>query len=391
MFTAPAEEAAWIRHRGNEDNTRFSLLTSEQLPLILTSFGINNAVRGAGELYEEDSSVIERIFHQSRRAFARAMAINRPLALAVCIMLATLVAAFVGLIVDRQVITGAPAWLKPAKFALSISIYCATFLWLLTFVSVHARTVRLVAWATAAGLTVEMALIALQVVRGTTSHFNVSTPFNSAVWSLMGGSVVCIWTANLVLGIVLLRQRFHDPAFAWALRLGVFISLIGMGVAFFMTSPTGAQRAAAKMGGGMPIAGAHTVGVADGGPGLPVLGWSTVGGDLRVPHFVGLHGLQLLPLLGWLLIRFGTRLRPATRTALVWIAGLGYLGVVGLLTWQALRGQSIVHPDARTIITASSLVAAAVGASCIVLLGEQRHATARSARLISDMPAPSSM
>ena len=329
--------------------------------------------------------MMQRTFRQPRRVFARAMAINRPLALTVGIMVVTFAVALVGALVDPRVITGAPAWLKPAKFALSISIYCATFLWLLTFVSGHTRIVRLVTWATAVGLLVEMALIALQVIRGTTSHFNVSTPFNSAVWSIMGGSIVCIWTANLILGIVLLRQRFPDPAFAWALRLGVFISLVGMGVAFFMTSPTGAQRAAAKAGGGLPIAGAHTVGVADGGPGLPIVGWSTVGGDLRVPHFVGLHGLQLLPLLGWLLIHYGTRLRPATRTALVWIAGLGYLGLVGLLTWQALRGQSVVAPDARTIIAAGSLLVAVVGAASLVLLSARRPSTPHPTRLISDV------
>jgi hypothetical protein len=296
------------------------------------------------------------------------MAINRPLALTVCMMFVILVAALVGLIVDPRVITGAPAWLKPLKFALSISIYTTTFIWLLTFVSGRARIVRLIGWVTAVGLLVEMALIAMQVVRGTTSHFNVSTPFDGAVWSIMGGSIVCIWTANLILGIVLLRQRFAHPAFAWALRLGVFISLVGMGVAFFMTTPTSAQVAAAKGGSGMPIAGAHAVGVADGGPGLPILGWSTVGGDLRVPHFIGLHGLQLLPLLGWLLVRYGTRLRPASRTALVWIAALGYLGVIGLLTWQALRGQSVVHPDARTLIAAGLLLTIVFGATFIVLL-----------------------
>ncbi len=322
--------------------------------------------------------MMQRTSQQIRLRFAQAIAINRPLALTVLIMLLAMFAALVGLVVDPRAITGAPAWLKPLKFAVSISIYATTFIWLLSFVQGHRRIVRLIAWVTTMGVLIEMVLIVGQVVRGTTSHFNVSTPFNGLVWSIMGGSIVCVWTANLILGIVLLRQRFADAAFAWALRLGVLISFVGMGVAFFMTTPTATQLTAAKAGGGLPLSGAHTVGVADGGPGLPVVGWSTVGGDLRVPHFVGLHALQLLPLLGWLLVRHGARLRPASRTALVWIAGLGYLGAVGLLTWQALRGQSLVAPDARTVIAAGSLLVVLVAALLAVLL---REAGDRSARL----------
>jgi hypothetical protein len=322
--------------------------------------------------------MLRRVFDHIRHSATRAMAINRPLTVTVFLMLLTLAGALVGLIVDPQVITGAPAWLKPAKFAISISIYSATFVWLLSFVQGHRRIVRLVAWVTTAGLVIEMALIATQVVRGTTSHFNVSTPFNAAIYYIMGMTVVCVWTANLILGIVLMRQRFADPAFAWALRLGVLTSFVGMSVAFLMTAgPTGAQRAAAKVGNGMPIVGAHSVGVADGGPGIPILGWSTVGGDLRAPHFVGLHGLQLLPLFGWLLIRYGGRLRPAARTALVWIAGLGYLGLVGLLTWQALRGQSLVHPDARTLAAAGLLLVAVAVASLIAVVGAPGRLAAR--------------
>jgi len=320
--------------------------------------------------------MMQRIYRQSRHLFARRMAINRPLALIICMMFVILFAALVGLIVDPRVITGAPAWLKPLKFAVSISIYSATFIWLLSFVQGHRRITGIVAWVTTAGLLIEMALIVVQVVRGTTSHFNISTPFDGAVWSIMGVSIVGIWTANLILGIVLLRQRFADPAFGWALRFGVFISLIGMGVAFFMTTPTAAQLTAAKAGNGLPISGAHSVGVADGGPGIPILGWSTVGGDLRAPHFVGLHALQLLPLFGWLVGRYGKKLETGTRKALIGIAGLGYLGLVGLLTWQALRGQSIVAPDARTLIAAGSLFAAVIAATFITLFRKPRRPAA---------------
>src|SRR5215212_1323917 len=98
------------------------------------------------------------------------------------------------------------------------------------------------------------------------------------------------------------------------------------------------------------VIGAHSVGVEDGGPGLPLVGWSTEGGDLRVPHFVCLHGMQILPLVGWLLTQPGARRRwpERHRIGLVWVAGLGYLGLTALLTWQALRGQSIIAADQVT-------------------------------------------
>src|SRR4051812_17637445 len=113
---------------------------------------------------------------------ARFIALNRPLAIAVIAFLVGLCIALVGLIVDPRVITGAPAWLKPVKFLISGSIYCATFIWLLSYV--RGRLASIAAWVTAVGLMIEITLVAFQAARGTRSHFNVSTPLNSAIWSI---------------------------------------------------------------------------------------------------------------------------------------------------------------------------------------------------------------
>lgn len=303
----------------------------------------------------------------------RAWESNRPLAFIGFLMLLTLAVALAGIVVDPRVITGAPAWLKPAKFAVSISIYCFSLLWLLTFVRGHPRLVRLVSWATAIGLGVEMVLIAGAALLGTTSHFNVGTLSNGVVWGAMAFFIVLTWTMALLAAVLLLLQRLPDTALAWGLMLGLTVSLVGMAVAFFMTTPTPEQLAAADVGEGMPVAGAHSVGAEDGGPGLPIVGWSTEGGDLRVPHFFGLHALQVLPLFGWLLSAFGPRwLGPGRRVALVWTAGLSYLGLVLLLTWQALRGQPIVAPDALTLCTLFALAFVAVGVALTIVLGARK-------------------
>jgi hypothetical protein len=73
--------------------------------------------------------------------------------------------------------------------------------------------------------------------------------------------------------------------------------------------------------------GGHTVDAPDGGPGLPVTNWSLQAGDLRTPHFVGIHALQLLPLLAWLLGRRARWRGSGRQVGLVHVAGVGYLGL----------------------------------------------------------------
>src|SRR5580700_11577531 len=96
-------------------------------------------------------------------------------------MLVLVAAALAGLVLDPRVITGAPAWLKPLKFAVSVAVYALSFAWLMGRVTGHPRLVRLVTRVTAAALIVELVLIDLQAARGTTSHFNNATLFDSTV------------------------------------------------------------------------------------------------------------------------------------------------------------------------------------------------------------------
>jgi len=263
------------------------------------------------------------------------------------VMAADLVFCLIGLVVDRRVITGAPAWLKPAKFALSTMIACWSFAYCIASITIWPRFVRALDILLAAGLFLEIALIDMQAARGTISHFNNSTHFDAMVYAVMGLSIACIWLSMLLLTIVLFRQPFAGSAWGWSLRLGMVLALFGTGSGGLMTMPSSRQLAEAHATGRMPIVGAHTVGAPDGGRGLPVTGWSVEHGDLRIAHFIGMHGLQVLPLLAWWIAR--RRLPQGTQRHLVFSLAASYLALFLLLLWQAFRGQPIVQPDRLTV------------------------------------------
>ena len=309
-----------------------------------------------------------------RAALARAWVTNRALTLLGVLMLFTLAITLVGLLVDPRVITGAPAWLKPFKFAISITIYSFTLLWILSFVQGRRWLVTMVSSVSLLAFLIEMVVIITQVLRGTISHFNAASTFDGILFSVMGLFVLVIWVMNLVAAVLVLRQRLPDPAFAWALRLGLLLTLVGGATGALMTQPTAAQQAAIVDDQRVTIIGAHSVGVVDGDPGMPITGWNLTGGDLRIGHFVGLHALQVLPIIGWLLMRRRSRqLGDRRRVALVGIAGLGYLGMIALLIWQALRGQPLLAPDAPTLLALAALVSATVlSAIAIVAHGRGR-------------------
>jgi hypothetical protein len=293
---------------------------------------------------------------------------NPPLVALVLSMLVVAAVALLGLVVDPRVIIGAPAWMKPLKFAVSIAIYGTTLLWMLTFIPDRPRVVAAVSWGVFLGLGIEMVLIVMQVLRNTTSHFNQETPFDAAVFTAMGAVIAGMWLLNAIVAFLLARRRFAEAPIVWGVRLGLVAGLLGMTVAFLMTQPTPDQDALIAATGSSSIVGAHAVGVADGGPGLPVVGWSTDGGDLRVAHFVGLHGLQVVPLLGLALVRFGPPWLPMRdRARLVGVTAAFWIALTLLLTWQALREQPLIAPDALTLLALGLLSAMTAVASGAVL------------------------
>jgi len=291
---------------------------------------------------------------------------HRPLIWLAVLMTGTFLLSTGGLLFDDRTLLGEPIWLKPFKFSVSIAIYAVTLAWLVSLLSRGRRVAWWMGTITSAALVIEMAVMVAQVFRGRASHFNVATPLDALGFEVMAVSIAILWLSNAVIAVFVLLERSVDRPMTWALRLGLLIALAGMAVAFLMPQPTPDQLELMKQGIEVNYVGGHAVGVPDGGPGMPITHWSTTGGDLRIPHFVGLHALQALPLLVLFLRRFSQR-DVVTQTRLVLIASFAYAGLLALVLWQALRGQPLVAPDALTLGAFAALILATAGSTAAVL------------------------
>jgi hypothetical protein len=294
------------------------------------------------------SSTLRSTVNQAPTGLSRRLwQASPPLTAVSALLLVVAALSLIGMLVDPRVITGAPAWLKPSKFAISTAIYSLTLAWIFISLPDSPRMRRVVGWTTAIVFIIEVAIIDLQAWRGTTSHFNVATTLDQVLFAVMGVAIMVQTLVSVSVAVVLWRHRFAERSLGWALRLGMTLTILGAFTGPLMTTPTATQLADARAGAPMTLAGAHTVGAPDGGPGLPLTGWSREHGDVRVPHFVGLHAIQALALLAVGLRRW--RRPEAVRTRAVLVGAASYAALFFLLLWEALRGQSVVAPDAMAL------------------------------------------
>lgn len=202
--------------------------------------------------------------------------------------LALVVPTLAGLALDARRLAGAPVWLKPLKFQLSLAIHALTVAFALSLLAPATRAwfpARVAVGAIVAASALELAWIMVQGARARPSHF-ADTPFEQVMFVLMGIGATVIVVATAMLGVLLLAApRPEAPRWlARAFGVGLFLSgMLGL-VTGFAIGESGGYRI------GTPPPGAGT---------LPLVGWSFAVGDLRVAHFLGLHAAQAVPLLAW--------------------------------------------------------------------------------------------
>jgi len=235
------------------------------------------------------------------------------------------------MMMDDRLLNGVSVWDKPLKFEVSLTVHLLTIGFLsraLDAARTASRLVRIVYVTSAVSAIGEVAYIVLQAARGRQSHFNFDTPLESIMYGMMGVGATALVVCAFIIGLGILKSRkpgigegFKEGA-AWGLMLGA--------VATFITA--GVMSSGLLAGAGHWVGGVHSD-----AQGLPLTGWSTTGGDLRVAHFFATHLMQTLPLAGYCADRW----LPGQARPVVWIVAAFIVMVVVATFVQAAEGQPL--------------------------------------------------
>lgn len=189
---------------------------------------------------------------------------------------------------------------KAATFGLSFGLTLASVVWASSYIRMPGTARAVVLSAFAVVCVIETTLITLQARRGVPSHFNVETPFDTAVsMTLAAGGLVIIVVGLILAGAALRQTAELAPELRLALRFGFGALLVAFG--------TGAVMIA--------------TGVTLVRSGDPATAYATAG-FLKPLHAVAMHAILVLPGLAWLL--GFTRWAPERRLTIIRYAVAGY-------------------------------------------------------------------
>jgi hypothetical protein len=229
--------------------------------------------------------------------------------------------------VDGGAWEGAVSWRKPILFGVSFGLFALSVGW------VHGVLPRSRGWGwtttalIGGGGLAEVALITVQQWRGVASHFNLLTPVDALLFSLMGVTIA-VFGAGTVLLTVWAALRLRRPAPT------VLAVLVGLGLVLV----------ASALGGDLITRGIAYVDAHESVPPAVVIG---VAGSGKLAHAVALHGIQVLGVLALLLGRSG--LPAATRTRTMVSAAVGYVALTGLVVAEAYAGRSMLDLTPTTV------------------------------------------
>jgi hypothetical protein len=139
------------------------------------------------------------------------------------------------------------------------------------------------------------------------------------MFSLMAIAATLVTLYTAYVGFLFFTQALPSLPnyYLWAIRLSLLIFVVFAFEGFAMGSRL-----------------SHTVGAINDNSNWFIVGWSKTVGDLRVSHFIGMHALQVLPVLSFYLLK-------NTKATILVSLLYGLLAVATLV--QALNGKPILR------------------------------------------------
>ena len=270
---------------------------------------------------------------------------------------------------DARILAGEPIWLKPTKFFLSSAIAAGTIEWIIRKSGLGSRRLNASRAVIAWGFLIEMVIICTQAARGVRSHFNFSTPLDAVLFGIMGTVIIGVVIAFGVAGFTATGTASRwSRAERTAVRWGIMVFMAAAFMGNRMVQPTPEQQRPAESEGRSGMRGSHFVGSVEGATRTwPVTGWSRESGDLRVPHFVGMHALQWMLLWALLARWLGVPMEDRRTVLHMTVVGMLFGGIWLLTLVQASSGRSFLDPGAFQVGLWLAFVGLAVAMVSMVL------------------------
>jgi hypothetical protein len=242
------------------------------------------------------------------------------------LMTAAMVTTLIAMVFDSRTFNGINVWIKPFKFQASVAIYLATVAWFWSNLDVVTRrrgAVRAAVWAMSVIFLLEITYITYRAALAEGSHFNESTPFASLAHPLMGFAILVVVSIGAWFGALILRST--EGGISATLRFAIGAGLIAGNI---LGGLSGAYIA---------VHGSHWIGgVQDDTTGLFFFGWSRTGGDPRVAHFVGLHAMQGIPVIGYYVQHLPLGSAILWASLVLWAVATVAIFLQALLGWPLL-------------------------------------------------------
>lgn len=260
------------------------------------------------------------------------------------------------LLADGGTWEGAVSFRKPITFGISVGLILWTCGWIMDRLPDRPRLERALSITLIASGLFEVALITVQAWRGVPSHFNVFTPGDSTVFSLMGASIGVFSVGLAALFLWSILQRPSDRPTRLAILAGMALVITGLGIGSWIIDLGMEMTERLRMVPDTVLAGGA--------------------GVAKFPHAMAFHGIQLF--IGAVIVGRIWGLSDGARLRVMRLVVAGYFAWV---VWAIVHTNAGRAPTDLTGLETGLLVvgSALMAIAALVLFTGRRRSRSRDA------------